>query len=106
MTPPADPSWTEVPPVLIVFGSAALAAALFTVLKLVIGVAQWARPSPHRVGGRWGVESVEVVDWDGETGHVLAGGELWRAFGPSGLNPGDRVAVRKTEGLQLLVRRI
>lgn len=97
--------WTEIPPMLAIFGAAAISAAAFALLKLAIGVAQWARPSRHRIGGRWGVETVEVVDWDGEAGHVLAGGELWRAQGPADLAPGERVFVKKTEGLTLRVRR-
>jgi membrane-bound serine protease (ClpP class) len=97
--------WTDIPPILLLFGAAAVTAALVMIVKLVVGIAQWARPSPHRIGGRWGIETVEVVDWKGDSGHVLAGGELWRALGPTGLAPGDRVFVKKTEGLTLLVRR-
>lgn len=100
-----DTSWTDIPPVLLFFGAFAVGAALVMLAKLAIGVVQWARPSQHRIGGRWGVENVEVIDWRGDSGHVLAGGELWRASGPAGLTPGDRVFVKKTEGLTLLVRR-
>ncbi len=100
-----DAPWTDVSPALIVFGATAVTAAFVAVAKLVIGAVQWARPSSHRIGGRWGVEHVEVVDWNGDSGHVRAGGELWRAFGPQNLAPGDRVFVKKTEGLTLFVRR-
>lgn len=99
-------AWTaEVSPVAIVFLAAAAAGCLFMAAKLVIGVAQWARPSPHRIGGRWGRETVEVLDWDGDSGRVMAGGEVWFAFGPKDLSPGERVNVARTEGLALQVRR-
>lgn len=100
-----DTPFNEIAPIVVVFSAVAFSAASVALLTLGLGVAQWARPSPHRIGGRFGVEKVEVIDWDGESGHVLAGGELWRANGPGGLSRGDRVTVKKTEGLTLFVRR-
>ena len=79
---------------------------LVAVVKLLWGMALWARKSDHRVGDRWGDGPVEVVEWSGRDGYVNAGGELWRAAGPEGLRPGERVRVAKTKGLQLEVRRI
>lgn len=61
---------------------------LVAVVKLLWGMALWARKSDHRVGDRWGDEPVEVVEWSGRDGYVNAGGELWRAAGP-------RVAARR-----------
>lgn len=79
---------------------------LVAVVKLLWGMALWARKSDHRVGDRWGDEPVEVVEWNGREGYVNAGGELWRAAGAEGLRPGERVRVAKTKGLLLEVRRI
>lgn len=74
-------------------------------VKLVWGMAQWAKTSDHRLGERWGAESVEVVEWSGREGYVRAGGELWRAMSADALAPGDRVIVAKTRGLLLEVKK-
>lgn len=95
----------DVPIAALVFVVVASVAVAGTLAVVLIGVLQWARPSPHRVGVRWGAETIEVVEWRRGKGRVLAGGELWSACGPDDLAPGDRVSVARTEGLTLQVRR-
>lgn len=49
--------------------------------------------------------SARVLDWSGDTGHVRAHGERWRARGPRDLEPGETVEIAALEGLTLTVRR-
>lgn len=77
----------------------------FAALKLFWGAAQWVRKPQHRVGDRWGEETVEVTEWAGASGYVSAGGELWRAVSKDALEPGDRVFVHRQKGLTLEVRK-
>lgn len=79
---------------------------LVAVVKLLWGMALWAKKSEHRVGERWGDEAVEVVEWSGREGYVRAGGELWRATSADALRQGERVRVAKTKGLLLEVKKI
>lgn len=85
---------------LVLAGCVALA-----VVKLVWGMAQWTQRPQHRVGERWGEETVEIVEWAGGSGYVRAGGELWRARSKDALAPGDMVKVARTSGLVLEVRK-
>ena len=77
----------------------------FAALKLFWGASQWARKPQHRVGDRWGEETVEVTEWTGVSGYVSAGGELWRAVSKDALAAGDRVCVQRQKGLTLEVRK-
>lgn len=81
------------------------AVVLFAAVKLLWGAAQWAKKPQHRIGDRWGSETVEVVEWSDGAGYVTAGGELWRAVSKEALRPGDRVVVSKSKGLTLEVRK-
>lgn len=87
--------------VAVIFGG----IVLFAGVKLLWGAALWAKRSEHRVGDRWGQETVEVTEWSGSGGYVSAGGELWRAISKDALRPGDRVVVAKAKGLTLEVRK-
>lgn len=78
---------------------------ILAAVKLVWGMAQWAKKSEHRVGERWGGEHVEVVEWEGTSGYVRAGGELWRAVSKDALAPGDQVRVARMDGLILDVHK-
>ena len=77
----------------------------FAALKIVWGVALWAKRGAFRIGERWGDEVVEVTEWADGKGYVSAGGELWRAMSNDPLKSGDRVVVAKAKGLTLQVRK-
>lgn len=93
-------------PLAMVVAAVMAGIVLIAAIKLLWGMALWAKRSEHRVGDRWGEEAVEVVEWSGREGYVRAGGELWRATGAQALRPGDRVRVARTRGLSLEVKPI
>ncbi|MBZ9736529.1 nodulation protein NfeD [Mesorhizobium sp. CA18] len=83
------------------------AAVLTLGLALLTGTYVWAaRKKPPRVGGEAmrGLP-VEIVDWQGGEGHVLALGERWRARADEPVAPGDSVEVTDVSDLVLTVRR-
>lgn len=83
------------------------AAALTLGLALLTGTYVWAaRRNPPRVGGEAmrGLP-VEILDWQGGEGHVLALGERWRAKAGEPMRPGDDVEVTDVSDLVLTVRR-
>jgi membrane-bound serine protease (ClpP class) len=83
------------------------AAALTLGLALLTGTYVWAaRRNPPRVGGEAmrGLP-VEILDWQGGEGHVLALGERWRARADESVAPGDSVEVTDVSDLVLTVRR-
>jgi membrane-bound serine protease (ClpP class) len=47
----------------------------------------------------------EVLEWSGGQGYVRVGGERWKAVGEEALAPHDRVEVRDSRGLVLVVRK-
>lgn len=47
-----------------------------------------------------------VMDWQAGQGHVWLHGERWKASGPEGLAPDDRVRVRRVEGLSVMVEQL
>ncbi|RUU05788.1 nodulation protein NfeD [Mesorhizobium sp. USDA-HM6] len=83
------------------------AAALTLGLALLAGSYLWAaRRNPPRIGGdaMRGLP-VEILDWQGGEGHVLALGERWRAKADEPIAPGDRAEVTAVSDLVLTVRR-
>lgn len=83
------------------------AAALTLGLALLTGTYVWAaRKNPPRVGGEAmrGLP-VEILDWQGGEGHVLALGERWRAKADEPIAAGDSVEVTDVSDLVLTVRR-
>lgn len=83
------------------------AAALTLGLALFAGSYLWAaRRNPPRIGGEAmrGLP-VEILDWQGGEGHVLALGERWRAKADEPIAPGDRAEVTAVSDLVLTVRR-
>ncbi|MDX8466023.1 nodulation protein NfeD [Mesorhizobium sp. VK23B] len=83
------------------------AAALTLGLALFAGSYLWAaRRNPPRTGGEAmrGLP-VEILDWQGDEGHVLALGERWRAKADEPIAPGDRAEVTAVSDLVLTVRR-
>jgi membrane protein implicated in regulation of membrane protease activity len=63
---------------------------------------RWTHRRPAAVGVEALVGRTAVVADDG---WVRLNGELWRARGVEGAQPGDRVVVERIDGLTLLVRR-
>ncbi len=49
---------------------------------------------------------VEVREWDKSEGLVSLKGELWKAVGDAPLSPGDKVVIRRVEGLTVVVGRL
>jgi membrane-bound serine protease (ClpP class) len=83
------------------------AAALSLALALLAGTYLWAaRRNPPRIGGEAmrGL-AVDVLDWNGGEGHVLALGERWRAKADEAIAPGGSAEVTAVSGLVLTVRR-
>jgi len=83
------------------------AAALTLGLALLAGSYLWAaRRNPPRIGGEAmrGLP-VQILDWQGGEGHVLALGERWRAKADDPIAPGDRAEVTAVNDLVLTVRR-
>lgn len=83
------------------------AAVLTLGLALLTGTYAWAaRKNPPRVGGEAmrGLP-VEILDWQGGEGHVLALGERWRAKADEPIAAGDSVEVTDISDLVLTVRR-
>ncbi|MBD3847585.1 nodulation protein NfeD [Bosea sp. SSUT16] len=83
------------------------AAALSLALALLAGTYLWtARRNPPRIGGEAmrGL-AVDVLDWNGGEGHVLALGERWRAKADEPIAPGGSAEVTAVSGLVLTVRR-
>ncbi|TJW07303.1 MAG: nodulation protein NfeD [Mesorhizobium sp.] len=83
------------------------AAVLTLGLALLTGSYLWAvRKNVPRVGAQamQGLPA-KVLDWQGGEGHVLAGGERWRAKADEPLAVGDSVEVADVRGLVLTIRR-
>ncbi|MEZ2407289.1 nodulation protein NfeD [Bosea sp. UNC402CLCol] len=83
------------------------AAVLSLALALLAGTYFWtARRNPPRIGGEAmrGL-AVDVLDWNGGEGHVLALGERWRAKADEPIAPGGSAEVTAVSGLVLTVRR-
>lgn len=95
-----DTPGLEVSPVLI--GSiAAVSAGLFLfVMTMLMRARQRAVVSgpEEMVGSR-----AAVIDWQGETGHVRAHGEIWKARADHEIPPGEPVRVVAIDGLTLTV---
>lgn len=83
------------------------AAALTLGLALVTGSYLWAarkKPSPVGAQAMNGLP-VQILDWSGDEGHVLAQGERWRARADEPLALGDNVEVTGVKDLVLSIRR-
>jgi len=75
-------------------------------VALMAGRYLWAaRRQAPRLGAQamQGARAV-ILDWSGDTGHVLTQGERWRARGGEGFRPGESVEVASMQGLTLTVR--
>ena len=61
--------------------------------------------SPFRVGEVMDVSNGKVIEWQGKTGLVQIGGELWKARSQDALQVGSGVDVVSMNGLVLQVRK-
>jgi len=83
-----------------------LVVAMAFGVALMAGRYLWAaRRQAPRLGAQamQGARAV-ILDWSGDTGHVLTQGERWRARGGEGFRPGESVEVASMQGLTLTVR--
>ncbi|WP_027547366.1 nodulation protein NfeD [Bradyrhizobium sp. WSM2254] len=84
-----------------------ITAAVFVGFALVVlGSLRRVGRAPARVGAQAmrGLPA-EVLDWNGNEGHVFAHGERWQARGAETFKPGERVEVANIIDLTLLIRR-
>ena len=73
-------------------------------LVWALGVAARARRRPATSGTEAMIgTTAEVVDWSGDRGRVHVHGEDWEARAAAPLRPGQRVVVRRRDGLVLFV---
>ncbi|MBH5397928.1 nodulation protein NfeD [Bradyrhizobium sp. CNPSo 4010] len=87
-----------------VIGTAAVVFSGFALV--VLGSLRRVRKAPARVGAQAmrGLPA-EVLDWNGNEGHVFAHGERWQARGAETFMPGETVEVANVVDLTLLIRR-
>jgi len=84
-----------------------ITTAVFVGFALVVlGSLRRAAKAPERVGAQAmrGL-SAEILDWNGNEGHVFAHGERWQARGADAFEPGETVEVTSVVDLTLLIRR-
>nr|WP_246583666.1 nodulation protein NfeD [Bradyrhizobium iriomotense] len=84
-----------------------ITAAVFTGFALVVlGSLRRVRTAPALVGAKAmrGLPA-EVLDWNGNEGHVFAHGERWQARGAETFTPGEMAEVANVVDLTLLIRR-
>jgi len=84
-----------------------ITAAVFTSFALVVlGSLRRVRKAPALVGAKAmrGLPA-EVLDWNGNEGHVFAHGERWQARGAETFKPGEMAEVASVIDLTLLIRR-
>ncbi|MBB4373589.1 membrane-bound serine protease (ClpP class) [Bradyrhizobium sp. cir1] len=84
-----------------------ITTAVFAGFALVVlGSLRRVRMAPALVGAKAmrGLPA-EVLDWDGNEGHVFAHGERWRARGAETFKPGEMAEVANVVDLTLLIRR-
>jgi len=96
---------SAMPPLQTVIALLAGGAGAALALKLVWGVSQWGRKSPHRIGAPTNGALAHIAEWAGGEGLVFVDGEQWRATGPASLTPGDDVKIVRAAGLTLEVRK-
>ncbi len=90
-------SWWVIGTTAVVFSGFAL---------IVLGSLRRARKAPALVGAQAmrGLPA-EVLDWNGNEGHVFAHGERWQARGAETFKPGETVEIANVIDLTLLIRR-
>ncbi len=88
-------SWTVI---------AAMAIASGLILILLLGYMWRTFRSPVQTGvDHLRGQEAEVLDWSGREGHVWLDGERWNAKGDRAFATGERVRVKRLDGITLLV---
>jgi len=92
-----------------IFVTVVIAVALFEVLEhvvlpLVVFLVARKRKSSADRSAMVG-QIVEVRQWEKTTGLVSLKGELWKAVSDAPLSPGDKVVIRRVDGLAVVVAR-
>lgn len=87
-----------------------LAVAAFELIEHIVFPLVWLvldRKRPHQNAAAQLIgRTAEVLHWRNGLGQIRVQGEIWRAIGEVEFHPGDRVAIRQTDGLTLLVARV
>jgi membrane protein implicated in regulation of membrane protease activity len=81
----------------------ALIAGVFIALGAAAMATQRARKTGYQLGEELTPDAGVVEIWDGRSGYVRVGGELWKAEAKAGLAPGDAVKVARKDGMLLRV---
>lgn len=82
---------------------AALIAGVLIALGAIAMATQRARRTGYQLGEEFTPDAGVVEIWDGRSGYVRVGGELWKAEAKSALSPGDAVKVARKDGMLLRV---
>lgn len=81
----------------------ALIAAVLIALGALAMATQRARRTGYQLGEEFTGDAGVVEIWEGRSGYVRVGGELWKAEAKAALAPGDSVKVAKKDGMLLRV---
>lgn len=82
---------------------AGLIAAVLVALGAAAMATQRARKTGYQLGDEFTLNAGVVEIWDGRSGYVRIGGELWKAEAKVALAPGDSVKVARKDGMLLRV---
>lgn len=82
---------------------AGLIVAVALGLCVLAAMTQRARKTAFQLGDEFTADAGVVEIWDGRSGYVRVGGELWRAEAKAALAPGDAVKVARKDGMLLRV---
>ena len=82
---------------------AALIAASLIALGAAAMATQRSRKTGFQLGEEFGAEAGVVESWEGRSGYVRVGGELWKAEAKAPLAPGAAVKVARRDGMLLRV---
>ncbi len=82
---------------------ALLIVAAVAGVAMIAAITQRARKTAFQLGDEFTNDAGVVEIWEGRSGYVRVGGELWRAEAKAALTPGDAVKVARKDGMLLRV---
>jgi membrane protein implicated in regulation of membrane protease activity len=89
------------------WGAAAFEAGLIVAavlgLAILAALTQRSRKTRFQLGEDFTADAATVEIWDGRSGYVRVGGELWKAEAKAPLARGDAVKVARKDGMLLRV---